>query len=480
MTAVNDPFPGIFAAVPGWITKAATWTPAEIRDACEDIADLIAGGGAMVLFDAPEPKRRHRQAAEGPPEPTTADIAAAVARGLGILALAPSGVTALGLHWCATPHDGCAGPGMGRRFEVYSQKATGAYYTPRFLAEQVTDGALEPLVYEPGPLQTADRSEWRLRSSVEIIALNVGDIAVGAGSFPVAAVRYLAARVMEAWAAEGREGDLTAARRAVLRCLHGADINAAAVELAKVALWLITFDPRSPHPPLDRQFAVGDSLLGITDLDQLAWMHVFAERGKDLHAGAPGRTAFPRRLATCVVVVRGRLTAATDPAEATGLRAVLDVLAAAAEPIADLVTGAALAGCGKKTQAAQDREIDRLSLEAARLAAHAWDHAPAPAPAAGVGLVPVVYAAPHNGTGDWHVADPAASAPVQQPKTEPRRAWVMCGHLFDEGDLIHRRDLPDGAGVCGACQSAVTAADAFLTTIVHALGHATTAGSEAA
>ena len=33
--------------------------------------------------------------------------------------------------------------------------STGTHYTPRFLAEQVAEGALEPLVYKPGPLQTA-------------------------------------------------------------------------------------------------------------------------------------------------------------------------------------------------------------------------------------------------------------------------------------------------------------------------------------
>ena len=41
--------------------------------------------------------------------------------------------------------------------------STGTHYTPRFLAEQVAEGALEPLVYSPGPLQTADRTAWKLR-----------------------------------------------------------------------------------------------------------------------------------------------------------------------------------------------------------------------------------------------------------------------------------------------------------------------------
>ena len=43
------------------------------------------------------------------------------------------------------------------------RRFTGTHYTPRFLAEQVVEGALEPLVYSPGPLQTADTKQWKLR-----------------------------------------------------------------------------------------------------------------------------------------------------------------------------------------------------------------------------------------------------------------------------------------------------------------------------
>ncbi|MGH4001628.1 MAG: hypothetical protein ACRDTJ_29670, partial [Pseudonocardiaceae bacterium] len=45
----------------------------------------------------------------------------------------------------------------GRRYVAPSirRAATGTHYTPRELAEEVATGALEPLVYRPGPLQTA-------------------------------------------------------------------------------------------------------------------------------------------------------------------------------------------------------------------------------------------------------------------------------------------------------------------------------------
>ncbi|MFI5690186.1 hypothetical protein ACIBBH_42525, partial [Streptomyces sp. NPDC051636] len=62
------------------------------------------------------------------------------------------------------------------------RKNTGTHYTPRFLAEEVVLHALEPLVYEPGPLQTADTAEWRLKSADQILDLKVADIAMGSAA----------------------------------------------------------------------------------------------------------------------------------------------------------------------------------------------------------------------------------------------------------------------------------------------------------
>jgi hypothetical protein len=140
------------------------------------------------------------------------------------------------------------------------RRLSGTHYTPRFLAEQVVEGALEPLVYSPGPLQTADTKKWKLRPSAEILSLKIADIAMGSAAFLVAAARYLAQRLLEAWAEEGDErallqavgdadGEATdpdtdpaviAARRLIIEhCLYGADINPMAVEMAKLSLWLV-------------------------------------------------------------------------------------------------------------------------------------------------------------------------------------------------------------------------------------------------
>ena len=45
--------------------------------------------------------------------------------------------------------------------ETPSRATAGAHYTPRSLAEEVVLHALEPLVFHPGPHDTADRDAWR-------------------------------------------------------------------------------------------------------------------------------------------------------------------------------------------------------------------------------------------------------------------------------------------------------------------------------
>ncbi|MBW4705182.1 Eco57I restriction-modification methylase domain-containing protein [Micromonospora sp. RL09-050-HVF-A] len=175
--------------------------------------------------------------------------------------------------------------------ETPSRRNAGAHYTPKSLAEEVVQHALEPLCYSPGPHQTADRDTWRLRGSDEILNLKVADIAAGSGAFLVAAARYLAARLVEAWLAEdpanaGRH-DLGqhAIREVVARCLYGADINAMAVEMCKLSLWLVSLDRDLPFSFVDDKILHGNSLLGLTDIRQVRTLHIEpAEHGRALPA----------------------------------------------------------------------------------------------------------------------------------------------------------------------------------------------------
>lgn len=168
--------------------------------------------------------------------------------------------------------------------ETPSRATAGAHYTPRSLAEEVVLHALEPLVYSPGPHDTGDRDAWKPISSDDILDLKVADIACGSGAFLVAAARYLADRLVEAWHREGvahgtpHELRTHAIRQVVANCLYGADINAMAVEMCKLSLWLVSLDPRLPFSFVDDKILHGNSLLGLTDVRQLKSLHIDPEK----------------------------------------------------------------------------------------------------------------------------------------------------------------------------------------------------------
>ncbi|MCG3142463.1 MAG: hypothetical protein HDKAJFGB_03931 [Anaerolineae bacterium] len=178
-----------------------------------------------------------------------------------------------------------------------ARRSTGTHYTPPSLTEPIVQHTLEPLVYV-GPAEGLSKDQWKLKSPKEILDLKVCDMAMGSGAFLVQACRYLAERLVEAWEneetthpgqvlitpdgqfSEGSPSErlvpaeaaerIAIARRVVAdRCLYGVDINPMAVEMAKLSMWLITVDANRPFTFLDHAFKCGDSLLGITSLEQL-------------------------------------------------------------------------------------------------------------------------------------------------------------------------------------------------------------------
>ncbi len=173
--------------------------------------------------------------------------------------------------------------------ETGSRRDSGTAYTTRGLAEEVAEHTLAPLCYSPGPQDTPDTNEWRIRPSSEILDLKVCDPAVGSGAILVAACRYLADRLVDAWRQEGdpraaeaataaddpnRLDVVVDARRLVAeRCCYGVDRNPMAVEMAKLSMWLTTVAKDRPFTFLDHAIKSGDSLLGIWDFDQLRQLH---------------------------------------------------------------------------------------------------------------------------------------------------------------------------------------------------------------
>ena len=197
-------------------------------------------------------------------------------------------------------------PGSLYVTKTVERRSSGTYYTPRSLAEEVVQHALDPVAYCPGPADDPNPAKWELKPANELLALKVVDMAMGSGAFLVAACRYLAARILEAWGAENAvistpaedaagqleqerlpidplEREVLAHRLVAERCLYGVDKNPMAVEMAKLSLWLVTLAKDRPFSFLDHALREGDSLLGVTSLDQVRAMHFDPARGRALH-----------------------------------------------------------------------------------------------------------------------------------------------------------------------------------------------------
>ncbi|MEH1014224.1 DNA methyltransferase [Micromonospora sp. CPCC 206060] len=172
------------------------------------------------------------------------------------------------------------------------RRATGTHYTPRELADEVVRHTLAPLCFAPGPAQgIVDEGVWRAKTADELLKLKVLDPAMGSGAFLVSACRYLAEVVVRAWDRDGLPADLAASnpsrddlllaarRRVAARCLYGVDRDDMAVELAKLSLWLVTLAKGKPFGFLDHALRWGDSLVGITSLDQLTAFHLDPKTG---------------------------------------------------------------------------------------------------------------------------------------------------------------------------------------------------------
>jgi hypothetical protein len=243
-----------------------------------------------------------------------------------------------------------------------SRRASGSHYTPRVFTEPVVQNTLEPLVYA-GPAEGLPRSEWRLRSPAELLALKICDMAMGSGGFLVQVVRYLAERLIEAWKIYGfgdenaptsDEDLLNYARRLVAeRCIYGVDKNPLAVEIAKLSLWLVTLAKERPFTFLDHALKCGDSLVGASEDDFLRWARGYKDSAM---------TLFDAELAKQLETARGKRRelegfVVRDVQDAERKEALLREADLAMEHVkrgADLLTGARLLGLrGEELEAAQ-------------------------------------------------------------------------------------------------------------------------------
>lgn len=147
------------------------------------------------------------------------------------------------------------------------RKLTGSYYTNRGLVHELIVSALDPVIVD-----ALARGRTIDEKKANLLALKVCDPACGSGHFLLAAAR----RIGREWArldASETEPDPAAVRRgvreAIAHCVHGVDLNPLAVDLCKLALWLEGHDPGRPLEFLDHHVKLGNSLVGVFDLEQL-------------------------------------------------------------------------------------------------------------------------------------------------------------------------------------------------------------------
>ncbi len=175
------------------------------------------------------------------------------------------------------------------------RKATGSYFTKPFAVEHLLDHALEPALDDHlARLDELREAGDDAKVAKSFFDFRCADIAMGSGHFLVAAVDRIEARFSD-WlslhpvpaitselrrlrsTALGKLGELSAGveielgsllRRQVARhCVYGVDKNQVAVDLARLALWIHTFVPGLPLSFLDHNLICGDSLTGVSSID---------------------------------------------------------------------------------------------------------------------------------------------------------------------------------------------------------------------
>jgi hypothetical protein len=279
-------------------------------------------------------------------------------------------------------------PGSVYVTEGTTRRSTGTHYTPKSLTEPIVRHTLEPLVYE-GPAEGWPKDKWKLKSPKDILTLRVCDMTMGSGAFLVQTCRYLAERLVEAWenteqanpgsfvvTPDGQlsSGDpterllpkdpderLMIARRAVAdRCLYGVDINPMAVEMAKLSLWLVTMQKDRPFTFLDHALKCGDSLLGISRLDQIESFSIRSDVKQNTFATA-NLFCYVEEAANKRRQLESLPSESSWVAEKIRLHAEAEASTEKIRAIADIIIGLELQGFkGKKYANARSREAEHV------------------------------------------------------------------------------------------------------------------------
>jgi len=179
------------------------------------------------------------------------------------------------------------------------RKATGSYYTPKYIVDYIVQNTISPLADEaakkaaelrPAVDKEIERLEKRCHefadNVVEVekarrgieeqkrrllepyLSLKVLDPAMGSGHFLVGAADFLSLamandpNLLTPETADSEDPQAFYKRLVVEHCLYGVDLNPLAVELAKLSLWLHTVSRDKALSFLDHHLRCGNSLIG--------------------------------------------------------------------------------------------------------------------------------------------------------------------------------------------------------------------------
>ncbi|MCZ4541371.1 class I SAM-dependent DNA methyltransferase [Dietzia maris] len=157
------------------------------------------------------------------------------------------------------------------------RERSASFYTPQVLSEFVVGQAIEEL-----------DATGRIDHAEDILTISICEPAMGSGAFAVEAVRQLAELYLERRQRElGKEiepEERTTELQKVkaylaLHRVYGVDLNATAVELAEIALWLDTMTPGLQAPWFGLHLRRGNSLIGarratysLTQVEKKQWL----------------------------------------------------------------------------------------------------------------------------------------------------------------------------------------------------------------
>jgi hypothetical protein len=137
----------------------------------------------------------------------------------------------------------------------HQRRATGSYFTPEDLVENLVELVIEPQIDG----RVAGKSGERARSA--ILSLRIVDPACGTGIFLIAAAKRIAKKLAK-YPGESTPGRDTDLAEVISRCIYGVDIGQTTVCLCRLALWFEMGSPYDARPELDAHIRCGNSVFG--------------------------------------------------------------------------------------------------------------------------------------------------------------------------------------------------------------------------